>query len=356
MESTAVSAAVQPAQQGTMALTVDDQLGFIADAVRTFEGVQKLAAVISSMESCPVHLKGKASDCFRVVVQAVKWRMDPFAVAECTSLVHGRLCYEGKLVAAVLRSMGAIVGRIEYDQQGKGQEASITVTGMPKGARKAVSLGGSVKEWRTFGKDKQGNPMKNAWDTMPETMLIYRGTRQWARAYAPEAILGVYTPDEIEDLREVEGTVVHTDPPPARTGAAAAPAATENGGPAQPGTEQPSGGSPTGSSASAGGQSPAAGSALQPAHPVFTSSRDLHRCIGKARGNTALLARLCKIHGGTTPLDTPTANLDALAADIAKVQAVAANADQTLELIGKLEVDAQEAAREAAAEKGASHV
>ena len=195
-----------------------------------------------------------------------------------------------------------------------------------------------MAEWRTRG-DKPNN-----WDKDPHSMLVYRGTRQWARLWAPEVMAGVYTPDELEDVREVDAVVVSTETPAART---AAPVAAEDGGPAQPGTEQPSGGAPTGSSASAGSQSPATG--LPPAHPVFEAARNLHRTIGKERKNTELIGRVCAIHGGKTPLDVPTPNLDAFAADIAKVWQVAKDADQTLELIAKLEVDAQESAREQAA-------
>lgn len=317
-ESSALTTTPQQAQQGALALSIDDQLQFIADAVRTFQGVQQLANVISSMESSPVHLRGKPADCFRVTVQAVKWRMDPFAVAECTSLVHGRLCYEGKLVAAVLRSMGAIVGRLEHEITGKGQEAAITITGLPKGGKKPCSVSGTVREWRTIGKDKNGNRIDNAWDKQPETMLVYRGTRQWARLYAPEAILGVYTPDEIEDAREVEATVVGTDLPAART---AAPAATENGSAALHATEQPSGGSPTGSSVPAGGQSPAAGRQPAPAavpHPSIAAARDLYKALNaieKGLGKK-ITDRLCKLHGADEPVKVPAEKLEQFGKDV----------------------------------------
>src|SRR5690606_25367911 len=44
-------------------------------------------------------------------------------------------------------------------------------------------------------------------------MLVYRGTRQWARRYAPEALLGVYTPDELEDApRDTRATVIEHQP------------------------------------------------------------------------------------------------------------------------------------------------
>ncbi len=192
-----------PAMQTAHEVSVphnDRTLSFLDSAVQTFDGIDKVAKLMAQMGTMPKHLVGKPADCFRIVIQAAKWRMDPFAVAECTSLVHGRMCYEGKLVAAVLRSTGAIEGRLEYKIEGTGKNATITITGTPRGGKPEV-LKGSVKEWETT---HEGSP----WAKQPETMLVYRGTRQWARLYAPEAILGVVTPDEAEDIREVVGTVV----------------------------------------------------------------------------------------------------------------------------------------------------
>lgn len=166
------------------------------------EAVQ-LAETFASASLIPDHLRGKPGDCLLVVMQAQRWGMDALSVAQCTSVVHGRLCYEGKLVAAVLYSMGAVDGRLRYEIKGSGQGASITVTGTPRGGDGTQSVSGSVKDWRTFGKDKQGNRIDNAWDKIPEDMLVYRGTRQWARRYAPEALLGVYTPDEMADAEPI---------------------------------------------------------------------------------------------------------------------------------------------------------
>lgn len=158
----------------------------------------ELANVMSAASLIPPHLQGKPGDCLLIVMQAQRWGMDAVSVALHTSVVHGKLCYEGKLVAAALYAMGALDGRLHYEITGSGQSASITVTGTPRGGNGAQTVTGSVTVWRTFGKDKQGNRVDNAWDKMPEDMLVYRGTRQWARRYAPEALLGVYTPDEIE--------------------------------------------------------------------------------------------------------------------------------------------------------------
>lgn len=166
----------------------------------------RLAEMMSQACLVPDHLRNKPGDCMLVVMQAQRWGLDAVSVAQCTSVVHGKLCYEGKLIAAVLHAMGAIEGRLHYDISGSGQGASIVVTGTPRGGREQ-SVSGSVKDWRTVGKDKQGNRIDNAWDKMPEDMLVYRGTRQWARRYAPEALLGVYTPDEVEEIDVTPRTV-----------------------------------------------------------------------------------------------------------------------------------------------------
>lgn len=171
----------------------------------SFDKAMQIAELMAKCGTLPTHLKNP-SDCFRIVVQAAKWGMDPFAVGECTSVVHGRLCFEGKLVYAALVSMNAIEGRLTYEHKGEGQGMSITVRGTPRGGQ-PVSITGSVKEWRTrMWKDNKEVP--NNWDKDPASMLVYRGTRQWARLYAPEAVLGVYAPDEIEEVKEVEGTVI----------------------------------------------------------------------------------------------------------------------------------------------------
>lgn len=150
-----------------------------------------LSNTLAKAELVPSHLQGKPGDCLLIVMQAQRWGMDVLSVAQCTSVVRGKLCYEGKLVAAVLYSMGAIEGRLTYEFSGEGQQRKIRVTGRPRGSKKDETVEGSVVQWAT----DNGN-----WKKDPDSMLVYRGTRQWARRYAPEALLGVYTPDEIDDV------------------------------------------------------------------------------------------------------------------------------------------------------------
>jgi hypothetical protein len=183
---------------------------FLSNALKTMEGVMSVVQLMAKSGTIPSHLQGKdkEGDLFRVVLMAVTWGMNPYAVADCTSLVHGRMCYEGKLVSAVLMATKAIKGRLSYKVEGEGQGAKITVSGTVNGSNEIQSITGTVKEWRTTTKSKDGGQViPNGWDKDPISMLHYRGTRQFARLFCPEAMLGIFTPDEIEHETQLhEGT------------------------------------------------------------------------------------------------------------------------------------------------------
>lgn len=161
----------------------------------------QLAEIMAKANLMPDHLRGKPGDCLLIVMQAQRWSMDAVSVAQSTSVVRGKLCYEGKLVAAALYAMGAIDGRLRYDFSGAGESRKVIVVGRPRGTNVDQVVEGTVAAWKT----DNGN-----WKKSPDDMLVYRGTRQWARRYAPDAMLGVYTPDEIEDSEphRVVATVV----------------------------------------------------------------------------------------------------------------------------------------------------
>jgi len=105
------------------------------------------------------------------------------------SVVHGKLMWEGKLVSAALDATLGI--KLKYQYSGDGQQRKVVVTGNIDG--EPMTVEGTVSAWKTSGK---GSP----WDKagQHDQMLAYRGAREWTRRYAPSAILGVYTTDEME--------------------------------------------------------------------------------------------------------------------------------------------------------------
>lgn len=147
-----------------------------------------LANMMSNAKLVPTHLQGKPADCLLVIEQAQRWNMSPFAVAQCTSVISGKLMYEGKLVAGVINASGALSGRLSYAYHGEGADRSIVVSGTFKNeqAPREIII--------TLAESKTNNLM---WTKQPDQQLMYHGTRVWARRHAPELMLGIYSPEEM---------------------------------------------------------------------------------------------------------------------------------------------------------------
>lgn len=173
----------------------DTPLGATAATIMNPGALQALAsfAELMSKSLCtvPEHLRGKPSDCMAVAMQAAQWGMNPFAVAQKTHIVSGRLGYEAQLVNAVIQSSGAIIGAPSYEYKGEGPKLECRVGCVLRGEAD-VTWG----EWYCIDQVKVRN--SPLWATNPRQQMGYLQLKNWARLYAPGAILGVYTPDELE--------------------------------------------------------------------------------------------------------------------------------------------------------------
>lgn len=147
------------------------------------------AELMARARLVPKHLQGSPGDCFMVVEQARRWGMSPFAVAQATSVIQGKLMYEGKLVAAAVHTSGATSTRFHYAFSGTGDDRTVTVSAVLAGETEPRSV--DVR----LGDVKTNNDI---WRKQPDQQLTYSGVRIWARRYTPEVILGVYAPEEME--------------------------------------------------------------------------------------------------------------------------------------------------------------
>ena len=146
-----------------------------------------------SSVTVPDHLKGKPADCMAIAMQAMQWGMNPFAVAQKTHIVSGRLGYEAQLVSAVVQQSNAIRGAFSYEFQGTGDALECRVGAVLRGDA-AITWG----EWLRSGSvTTKNSPL---WKVNPKQQMGYLQVKNWARLYAPGAILGVYTPDELEQI------------------------------------------------------------------------------------------------------------------------------------------------------------
>lgn len=160
--------------------------------------LMELAKVMAeSKVTVPKHLQNSPGDCMAIIIQATNWGMNPFAVAQKTHLVNGVLGYEAQLVNAVISASGAIVGGFEYEYRGDGNAMECRVGAVMRG-KSSITWG----EWLCVSSvTTKNSPL---WKTNPKQQLGYLQVKNWGRLYAPGAILGVYTDDELDNVpREI---------------------------------------------------------------------------------------------------------------------------------------------------------
>ena len=168
------------------AVTTTQAGGF---AVEGMQGAMHLAKAMSSAKMVPTHLQGSPGDCLMVIEQAMRWQMSPFAVAQATAVVRGKMCFEGKLVAAAIQTSGVLDGRLNYEFEGEGLGRKVICTGLIRGEKKPRTVEVLLKDAKT---DNQW------WTKTPDQMLSYHSARVWARRHTPEVMLGVYAPEEFD--------------------------------------------------------------------------------------------------------------------------------------------------------------
>lgn len=125
-----------------------------------------------------------------VIEQSMRWNMSPFAVAMETSFIQGKPMFSGKIVAAAVTSSGAITGPLDYEYEGEGDNRQITVIGHRRGEAEPRTVTVRLKDARTANK---------VWTTQPDQQLSYHGARVWARRWTPAVMLGVLSPEEMEE-------------------------------------------------------------------------------------------------------------------------------------------------------------
>jgi hypothetical protein len=183
--------------------------------IATLAEATEFASQMAKAKLLPAHLQNSPADCLRVVMQASRWQFDPFAVAEKTSVIGGKMMYEGQLVSAVVNSRGNLKKRLAYDFSGEGTSRVLVVRGTLAGEDEERTI--TLTHSQACKINKNGQMQQN-----PDQQMCYIGARIWARRHAPELMLGVYTPDEISEdelINVTPGADNQNDNVPARPAA-----------------------------------------------------------------------------------------------------------------------------------------
>lgn len=206
--NTAVITPVQENQQ-----TVMSALDIMMNETVMVRIESMAARMATSKITTPKHLQGNEGDCMAIIMQAMQWGMNPYAVAQKTHLVNGVLGYEAQLVNAVITARAPVKERLNFEWYGdwskvNGKEDKSS----DKGVRVSATLRGEQQPRVLEISMAQVGPVRNSplWAADPRQQIAYLATKRWARLYCPDVILGVYTPDEVIEREELDVTPVQS--------------------------------------------------------------------------------------------------------------------------------------------------
>jgi hypothetical protein len=115
-------------------------------------------------------------------------------------MIHGKLMFEGKLVAAAVETSGMLATHFSYKHSGAGDDRAVTVSATIKGENQPRELTVVLKDVRTL--DKSGKPNRQWTGGQIDQQLGYAAVRAWARRHTPAVMLGVYSREEFDAPQE----------------------------------------------------------------------------------------------------------------------------------------------------------
>ena len=170
-----------------------------------FDNAMEVAKVLSSSELVPIAYKGKPQNCIIALDVARQVNNSPLVVMQNLYIIQGKPSWSSTYIAATIR---ARYKNVKIEMAGEGENRSCRVVAYddrdePIAEGAAVTMKMAIAEgWLA----KNGSK----WKTMPELMLQYRANAFFGRIFCPDALIGLQSEYETEDISktiDVSGTV-----------------------------------------------------------------------------------------------------------------------------------------------------
>jgi hypothetical protein len=163
----------------------------------------------------PPHCRNYPGRCFALCIQALEWRMPYLGVMNKSYITSNRgverIAYESQLLHAVVERNAPLKSRLRYEIIGEGDDRRCKVWGTFKGEKDPhVYLSETLAKLREARGRNADGVLKGSplWEHQPEVQLFYSASRQWARLFCPDVLLGAYTPEDPQWLAAEEEPVI----------------------------------------------------------------------------------------------------------------------------------------------------
>lgn len=164
-----------------------------------YRGQFKIAMQYAKSDLVPPTFKGKPENVMIAMGLSEKIGIDLFTIMQNLTIVKGKIGWTGSFCKTLIERTGKYID-IEYIYVGeKGQDNfGCYVQAIQKSNGKIVK-GTTVDVAMVKAEHWNTNPK---WNSMTEQMLGYRAASFFARLHCPEALSGIYTAEENEDMTQ----------------------------------------------------------------------------------------------------------------------------------------------------------
>lgn len=173
-----------------------------------FNQALRAAQMLSQSSLVPQNYQGKPQDCFIAVELAARMNTSPFFIMQNLYVVKGKPSWAGQACMAMINACGKFAN-VKHVYTGKkgSDERGCYVTAIRLSDGEVVN---GTEVTMSMAK-AEGWTSNTKWRNMPEQMLGYRAASFFARMYCPEALMGLQTDVEVEDVSGTSGGANLTD-------------------------------------------------------------------------------------------------------------------------------------------------
>ena len=192
------------------------ELALVTAESQAFELLQRQAKMLSASTLVPKEFQGNMANCAIGLNIAKRLGADPFMVLQNIDIIHGRPAFRATFLIAMVNASGRF-SPIKFREDGTGDGYGVTAYATEKATGESVE--GPKVDWHMVKAEKWHEKPGSKWKTMPQLMFRYRAAALFARLYAPDITLGIYTSEEAEEMpappRQATGRVLESAELPA---------------------------------------------------------------------------------------------------------------------------------------------
>lgn len=167
------------------------------NTLQNFSNTWEIASKLAKSTIIPENYKGKPENIIIALGLANQMQLDPFIVMQNLAIIKGKTSWSGSFCKTLIERTGKFknlelnyIGEKGKDSYGCYLSAvRVSDNKIIKGPEVTMEMA-KAEKWTSNSK----------WHTLTDLMLAYRCQSFFCRIYVPEAMYGIYTSDEVEEI------------------------------------------------------------------------------------------------------------------------------------------------------------